>query len=147
MESPTDVCGTGEAGSTVTVRDEDGVVLGEATVDDDGNFCVSTTFEDGDHTVTATQSTPGQEDQVSDPIDFTVDTNGDGNGDGNVTATATATGTAATGATARTARTEGRQGRGYPVTRTSPCGLGHRAAWSGTGAWRRGASQETLDDG
>ncbi|HEY1608214.1 MAG TPA: Ig-like domain-containing protein, partial [Paraburkholderia sp.] len=52
--------GTGVAGSTVTIYDG-ATVLGTTTVDDNGNwiFAPSSPLADGEHSLTATQTTPG----------------------------------------------------------------------------------------
>ncbi|MEU6134591.1 Ig-like domain-containing protein [Nocardioides sp. NPDC047086] len=69
------ITGTGEPGATVEVT-IDGQVVGEATVDADGNWELPLTdpLADGEHTVTATQT--DQAGNVSDPsapVTFTVD--------------------------------------------------------------------------
>lgn len=70
------VAGTGIPGSTVTVTDQDGNVLGRTVVRRDGTWSlISTALEDGPHTITATQA--DAQDNVSPasrPVVFRVDT-------------------------------------------------------------------------
>lgn len=55
-QTPT-ITGTGDAGNTITVKDENGTVICTAIVGDDGTWsCVSSELEPGDHTISATQT-------------------------------------------------------------------------------------------
>ncbi|UXN09434.1 Ig-like domain-containing protein [Bartonella sp. HY328] len=68
--------GTGEAGSTITIKDGD-TVIGTTTVGTDGNWSVKpdAPLTEGSHSVTVTETdTAGNESSPSAPIDFTVDT-------------------------------------------------------------------------
>src|SRR5699024_5341463 len=73
VESTT-VTGTAEPGSTVTIKDEDGNIVGETTADDDGNFEVVVEgggLADGEeYEVTATDKAGNE----SDPTTITGDT-------------------------------------------------------------------------
>jgi len=71
------ITGTGEPGDTVIVTDEDGNTVGTATVGSDGSWNLTPTipFDDGQHTITSTQTDPaGNTSLASDPTTFTVDT-------------------------------------------------------------------------
>src|SRR5918997_5336042 len=70
------ISGTGEPGSTVTVTDSTGAVLGTALVDAAGAWSFdSTALADGTYTITATQEDPaGNVSPASSPVIFTVDT-------------------------------------------------------------------------
>ncbi|MEX0428447.1 Ig-like domain-containing protein, partial [Nocardioides sp. DS6] len=76
-DSTPTISGTGEAGDTVTVTDENGTTVCTATVQADGTWSCTpdTALTDGDHTLTATQTDPaGNESPASDPVHITVDT-------------------------------------------------------------------------
>ena len=78
-----DVCGTGEPGATVSIRDEDGTELAEVTVGDDGTWCVLVELPPGPHVITAVQTVDGNE-QTSLPLSIGVvdDPSGGGGGSG-----------------------------------------------------------------
>ncbi|MEX0429736.1 Ig-like domain-containing protein, partial [Nocardioides sp. DS6] len=79
-DSTPTITGTGEAGDTVTVTDQDGTTLCTTTVGPDGTWSCDSEVElaDGDHTLTATQTDEaGNTSPASDPIDITVDTSED----------------------------------------------------------------------
>ena len=76
-----DVCGTGEPGATVSIVDEDGTVLAEVVVADDGTWCVAVSLPEGPHVIRAVQTIDGTE-LVSLPVSIGVVGDSDG-GDGN----------------------------------------------------------------
>src|SRR5690606_23056589 len=69
------VSGTGEAGSTVTLVDEDDNPVCTATVQSDGTWtCTpSTALGDGEHTLTATQTDAAGNTSPGDSVTFAVD--------------------------------------------------------------------------
>ncbi|WP_413318264.1 Ig-like domain-containing protein, partial [Agrococcus sp. 1P02AA] len=75
-DSTPTVAGSGEAGSTVVVTSSEGLVLGEALVDEDGAWSfASVELADGTYTITAVQSDAvGNESATSNSVIFTVDT-------------------------------------------------------------------------
>ncbi|GGR53936.1 Ig-like domain-containing protein [Nocardioides luteus] len=79
-DSTPTISGTGEPGATVEVT-VDGEVVGEATVDADGNWELPLTEQlaDGEHTVSATQTDEaGNTSEPSAEVTFTVDTEAPG---------------------------------------------------------------------
>ena len=68
------VTGTGEPGATVTVE-VDGEEVGEATVAEDGiwSLALSEPLDEGEHTVTATQTDEARNTSVADEVTFAVD--------------------------------------------------------------------------
>ncbi|WP_235893760.1 Ig-like domain-containing protein, partial [Limnobaculum xujianqingii] len=76
-ETRPEFSGEGEPGSTITLKDEDGNVLGTATVDEDGKWTVQPEqpLGEGEHSLVVTETDKaGNESDPSDPIDFEVDT-------------------------------------------------------------------------
>ena len=69
------ITGTGEPGATVTVE-VDGDEVGEATVDGTGNWELPLTdaLDDGEHTITATQTDEAGNESGADEVTFVVDT-------------------------------------------------------------------------
>jgi hypothetical protein len=74
-DSTPTVSGTGEPGATVTVE-VDGDEVGEAVVDGDGNWELPLTdpLDDGEHTITATQTDEAGNESAADEVTFAVDT-------------------------------------------------------------------------
>ncbi|MDR2930813.1 MAG: Ig-like domain-containing protein [Propionibacteriaceae bacterium] len=72
---PVPVTGTGESGNDITVVDKDGKEVCTTTVKPDGTWTCEASLEDGEHTLTATQTDPdGDESEPSAPVKVTVDT-------------------------------------------------------------------------
>ena len=73
-DDPLTVAGTGEAGSTITVKDGEDSVC-EAVVASDGKWSCEVSLDEGDHTLTATsEDKAGNKSDPSDPVTITVDT-------------------------------------------------------------------------
>ncbi|QBH94949.1 hypothetical protein EKN56_00085 [Limnobaculum zhutongyuii] len=76
-EKQPEFSGEGEPGSTITLKDEDGNVLGTATVDEDGKWTVKPEqpLEEGSNSLVITETdTAGNESDPSDPFEVVVDT-------------------------------------------------------------------------
>ena len=73
-DSTPDIVGTGEPGATVTVS-IDGAEIGDAVVDEDGNWTVpvTTPLADGPHTASAIQTDEAGNESDADEVDFVVD--------------------------------------------------------------------------
>ena len=83
VTSPVQVCGTGEPGAEIALRDADGTVLGRATVGTDGRWCVTVTLPPGAQTVEAVQTGPDGDTAVSAEVVITVGTGSGDGGNGN----------------------------------------------------------------
>jgi small neutral amino acid transporter SnatA (MarC family) len=73
-DSTPDIVGTGEPDATVTVS-IDGAEIGEAVVDEDGNWTVpvTTPLPDGPHTASAVQADEAGNESAADDVEFTLD--------------------------------------------------------------------------
>lgn len=74
-DSTPTISGTGEAGATITVYDQDGDILGTAVVDADGNWTLeSVELISGEYTIVAEQSdAAGNVSEQSEPVSFVLD--------------------------------------------------------------------------
>ncbi|WP_419420274.1 Ig-like domain-containing protein [Legionella sp. D16C41] len=66
------ISGTGEAGTTVIVRDSNNTILGKTKVEDNGNWTITPNLTVGTYTIRATQANAEDESVPSVPILFTV---------------------------------------------------------------------------
>ncbi|UXN09362.1 Ig-like domain-containing protein [Bartonella sp. HY328] len=69
--------GTAEAGTTITIKDSDGTIVGQTTVDDEGNWSLTTDpLAEGSHNLSITATDTAGNESTGTGFDVTIDTQG-----------------------------------------------------------------------